>query len=214
MSIVAEIKCARCDRKYSGVRSRCPYCGARRIGRGKYSEDSDNSRGKMLISVIIMGLLVVTSAVLLFTTPIPDAEGLSPPSPSPTLNMPDESDNVSVPGSNPLTPPPSPPDEEIEEPTPPPVIEVQTVTITYNGRATTDFTEFVGQSVTLGVRVEPIGVQEEVQWLSSNRSVFEVVALNPEGTQARVTPIGVGTATLTASVGGVEAESIVRIRTR
>ena len=108
MSIVSEIKCARCDRKYSGVRSRCPYCGARRIGRGKYSEDSDNSKGKMLISVLVLGVCVIAAGFLLFTTPVDAGSDVKDtPNTSQTPVIPDESDNVSLENTN--TPPPSPP---------------------------------------------------------------------------------------------------------
>ena len=78
MSIIAEVKCARCDRKYSGVRSRCPYCGARRIGRGKYSEEADDSRGKMLIGILIMAVLVVAAGVLLYECVRRRAEDATP----------------------------------------------------------------------------------------------------------------------------------------
>ena len=211
MSIVSEIKCARCDRKYSGVRSRCPYCGARRIGRGKYSEESDNSKGKMLISVLIMGVLVVAAGVLLFTTPV-EAEGGGPPvivSPEPTSGP--EDDIESMEGTNRPSPTPTP-SPELETPTPTPAPEVRSVLITHNNRRMEDFTARVGEVVPLGVRVEPVGVEEEIIWLSSDRSVFEVVETNAEGSAVRVTGIGPGTATLTVSVGGVEATCIVRVR--
>jgi hypothetical protein len=63
----------------------------------------------------------------------------------------------------------------------------------------------------MGVRVEPIGIEEEIIWMSSDRSVFEVVPQNTEGTQARITMIGRGTADLIVSVGGVEAVCIIRV---
>ena len=213
MSIISEVKCARCDRKYSGVRSRCPYCGARRIGRGKYSEQADNSKGKMLIGILILSVLVIAVGVLLVTSPkpdIPDNPGVIATPPASPI-MPGEDDTVTVTGINPVspTPSPSPTPVEIQDTENP---KVKSVLITYNKKAKHDFTAKVGDKTVLGVKVEPLGIEEEIIWSSSNRKVFEVVVLNTEMTQATVTGIGKGTATLTVSVGGVEDECIVRIK--
>jgi len=220
MSIVSEIKCARCDRKYSGVRSRCPYCGARRIGRGKYTEDADNTKGKMLISVLIMGVLVVAAGVLLLTTPI-DADAAPPATvlggieeDPPSSGLPDiEGDITSEPGRN--LPTASIPDEAEENdeydddiPEDPPV---RSVGIFHNNNRMVDFTEPVHGELIFNVRVEPLGISEVPQWSSSNEAVFEVTPLNLEQTQARLVMRGTGTATLTVSVGGVEATCIVRV---
>ena len=221
MSIISEVKCARCDRKYSGVRSRCPYCGARRIGSGKYSEEGDNSKGKMIIGVLIMAVLVVAAGVLLFTTPQPEDEPGTPPTTiedEPTGTPGDET--ISVTGSGPSVEP-SPPEETSESPSEspsePPRLEVESVFITYAGLPLVDFSEPIGTPVPLRVRIEPPGAEYDgdIVWSSSNTSVFDVVKDNPEGTAATVTIIGSGSAraaTLTVSVAGVEAECIVRIR--
>ena len=215
MSIVTEIKCAKCDRKYSGVRSRCPFCGERLIGRGKRIGGAGGFGLKMMISVLVMCVLVIGAGVLLYTTPEPEA-------PAPDNSI-DDSRNVSRPnilddfgtdsleGTNPVTPPPDPEPAE-EEPEPEPVPVVRNLVITYNGKEKTDFTARITEKVDLKVIIVPEGVEESVEWTSSNESVFQVVALNTEGTAARVTGIGKGTATLTASAGEVKAETIVRVR--
>ena len=207
MSIVAETKCARCDRKYSGVRSRCPYCGARRIGRGKYSEDADNSKGKMLIGVLILAALVLATGFLIFTAPEDPNAGLGP-----SISDSDQDPNYVEEEPPDTSPPPTPELPTIVPEPPSPQPQVSFVTITYNGRKIEDFTEAVGKTVPLGARVEPVGIQEEIIWMSSDRSVFEVTTTNADGTAAKVTPISKGTAILTVSVGGVEAECIVRVR--
>ncbi|MCL2463294.1 MAG: hypothetical protein FWF44_11555 [Defluviitaleaceae bacterium] len=211
MSLINEIKCARCDRKYSGMRSRCPYCGARRIGRGKYSEDGDNSKGKMLISVLIMSALVVAAGTLLLTTPVEADTNPGGSIVNQLPDIPDDNDTNSM--ENPITPPPSPPIVTLT-PTPTPTLKVNSVTITFAGKKTEDFTEYVGKQVALGARVDPVGIEETIIWTSSDRGVFEVVATNTEGTAAMVTPIAKGTATLSVSVGDVEATCVVRIRTK
>ena len=217
MSIISEVKCARCDRQYSGLRSRCPYCGARRIGSGKYSEEGDNSRGKMIIGVLIMAVLVVAAGVLLFTTPKPiddpqPSKGISSPSPT----MPSESDNTGL--ENTSTPPPaSPSATPSPSPTPTPTPKIVSVDITYSGTVKTDFTGIVGEKVPLRVKIEPVGIEvtEPIIWESSNKEVFDVVAQDLEGKNAEVTIIGTSKdswATLTVYVGDKKAECIVRVK--
>ena len=218
MGIIGEVKCARCDRKYSGVRSRCPYCGARRIGRGKYTEDSDNSKGKMLIGILILAVLVVAAGVLLLTSdkPSPPDVGLNEGSHSPNVSMPDDLDTTKV-NSDDTVPPPSTAtsdgDDGDEPSASPETMEIVSLTITYSGRPipNNDFTAKIGEKVPLRARIEPVGIDEPVIWTSSNTGVFQVVADNVEGTSAMVTGIGVGTATLTISVGGKESTCIVRV---
>ena len=198
MSIINEIKCARCDRKYSGVRSRCPYCGARRIGRGKYSEDSDNAKGKMLISVLIMAVFTVAAGILLFTTPV-DADAQTPVD-DPGISSP-EDDIIQEPG---ILPEPSPEIEEPEpeEPVAPPVIE--SIIITYGGNRREDFAVKIGEMVPLRVKVEPPGIDFRAEWSSSDEEIFQVVAVDIRHEGAEVTGIGVGTAFLTVKVGDLE----------
>jgi len=211
MSIVSEIKCAKCDRKFSGVRSRCPFCGERLTGSGKKAGGADGFRIKMLISIAVMFVFVLAAGTLLFTTPIPEVE--SPPQANTPQSpyFPNDLGTSSLEGNHPETPPPEPAPTP-EEPSPEPTPVVLNLIITYNGRENRDFTANVSERVDLKVIVVPEGFEEEVIWVSSNESIFQVVATNTAGTAARVTGLGKGTATLTASVGGIEAECIVRIR--
>jgi DNA-directed RNA polymerase subunit RPC12/RpoP len=176
MAIVNEIKCARCDRKYSGVRSRCPYCGARRIGRGKYSEESDNAKGKMIISVLIMAVFAVAAGILLFSTPV-DAVPVIP-EPSPGFDDPDDG-IISLPGL--VEPTPSP------TPEPPQIIQPQITSMLVSmagsdrvlGGNDNNFTLARGE--TLGIRatirIEPVISDWDdltVEFVSSNEEVFNV----------------------------------------
>ena len=221
MSIISEVKCARCDRKYSGVRSRCPYCGARRIGSGKYSEDGDNSRGKMIIGVLILAVLVVAAGVLLFTHPRGDAAE-SPESEIEETENPldqlDEESNLSLTNTDtPVPPSPEPVETETETPSPSPKVESVVILFAKTPIPDNEFSTDVGDKTPLTVRIEPAGVEfdDKIIWESSDTSVFEVVTDNTDGTSAMVTSIGSGAAriaTLTVSVGDIKAECIVRIR--
>jgi len=163
----------------------------------------------MLIGILILSVLVVAAGILLFTTPAPDEQSDNPSISSPSPTIPDD-ETISVTGSNPLKPDPVETPEIDESPEPPPPT-VRSVTITYGGRENTDFTAKVAEEVALRVRIEPVGIEEEIIWTTSDRAVFDVVP-SIEGTAATVTGIGKGTATLTVTVGGVEAECIVRIK--
>jgi uncharacterized protein YjdB len=111
------------------------------------------------------------------------------------------------------TSPPEQKDPEEPDDSPAPVLsEVISVDTTYSNRTKTDFTASIGERVPLRARIEPVGIELDVEWISSDTSVFQVVKTNPEGTAATVTGIGVGNATLTVRVGDKEAECIVRVR--
>ena len=216
MSVVSEIKCGKCDRMYSGLRSKSPYCGTRRISRGKYSEDRDNSSGKILIAVLIMSVFVVATGVLLFTTEVPEP-------PPPVLEDveeedPDESEldgYVSLPAAEPVIPEPEEDEEEQEEPEIP--LEARTISVRYGnnplilGSEGREFSFNVGDSLTLTVRIEPLGVEDEIIWESSNDGIFSVTPNNPEKTEAIVRAIGRGTARMSVSVGDLTETVIVRV---
>ncbi len=81
MGIVSEGKCHRCDRRYSGFRSRCPYCGARRSKRGKRASDSGNSKAKLIIGVLLLIVLIV-AVIILISQSGGDDGAVTNPSPS------------------------------------------------------------------------------------------------------------------------------------
>ena len=205
MAIANEIKCARCDRKYSGVRSRCPYCGARRIGRGKYTEDSDNAKGKMLIGVLILAVFAVGAIVLLLSTPNQD-DGNQP---EPEIVDPTPPDNY-------IPPEPPPPPVITAEPTIAP-LEVTSIIITYGGNPIrdNDFTESVGKSIELGIRVEPPAIDATVEWEGvtiGDKSWDEVFEFTHVVGGVRITGLERGDARILARAGEKETSVIVRIR--
>ena len=214
MAIVNEIKCARCDRKYSGVRSRCPYCGARRIGRGKYSEDSDNAKGKMMISVLIMAVFVVAAGILLFTTP--NGAEAQDPGDDISLSSSPEDDVDQLLG---VHPDPSP--EPSPTPSPEPIITtplIELIEILYSGSRLRDdeFTMHVGDApIPLNIRIDPpVPIDGlRIEWTSEDPEVFDVVVSpGSGGTGAYVHAIGVGTRDLTVTIDDVSATVKVRVR--
>ena len=225
MSIISEVKCARCDRNYSGVRSRCPYCGARRIGSGKFSGEGDNTKGKMIIGVLIMAVLVVAAGVLLFTVQPKEDEKEQGQviSSHESTKGPSELDNTPVSGTGPSYEPSDGPNADVSDsPLPSQSVKIKSIEITYQNVVKTDFTGYITEEVPLKVRIEPPGAEfsEEIVWTSSNTGVFDVVPTSTDKTTAKVIIIGaaktsggdlLNSATLTVSIGEYKAECTVRV---
>jgi len=209
MAIINEIKCARCDRKYSGVRSRCPYCGGRRNEHGKYTEGSDRDKIKMLVSIMIIAVFTIGAGFLFFTA---DASPGSPgPSSPPEIGSPEE-DVVSQPGHN-QQPTETPDDTETPEPppTPPPVVTSATIRYGTSPR-NEEFTVKVGETVEINVIWRPEGVTDPViRWTSSDEEKFQVVPTQLDQMKVNVTGIGVGTGTLTVYVDDIEQSCTVHV---
>ena len=67
MAFVSDVKCGKCDRRYSGLRGRCPYCGARRGKAGKHSSQGGNTTGKLIVGLILILLLIAAVVFLILT---------------------------------------------------------------------------------------------------------------------------------------------------
>ena len=75
MGVFSDVKCGRCDRRYSGLRARCPYCGARRGKRGKHARDTDNSTGRLVIGLILVIVLIVAVIAVVATSATKPSSG-------------------------------------------------------------------------------------------------------------------------------------------
>jgi len=109
-----------------------------------------------------------------------------------------------------LPDPPSPPEVIVVTPMPPNP-GLPSVAIVYMGRQMSDFTVYVGEELPLGVVISPSVSGYDIEWHSSDQSIFGVVLTNTTGSEAMVTAISRGTATLTVTVGGFQAECTVRV---
>ena len=100
MSVIPKITCRRCGREYSGLRSRCPYCGtgrsksAERIPLRTSSENAGtpaaehaavNTKWQMLFGGIL--LLAVVAAVIVLITVSLNASQNTPSAAEPTPAM-------------------------------------------------------------------------------------------------------------------------------
>ena len=187
MSVIPKITCRRCGREYSGLRSRCPYCGtgrsksAERIPLRTSSENAGtpaaehaavNTKWQMLFGGILL-LAVVAAVIVLITV---------------SLNASQNTPSVAEP-----------------TPTPTPTPSVTSITITFLGSKRTEFAAKVGDEVPLSTTIYPAGGNQTVTWSSKDESIATV------SDKGVVTGVGKGTTTITAECGGVKADCTVYI---
>ena len=200
MSVIPKITCRRCGREYSGLRSRCPYCGtgrsksAERIPLRTSSENAGtpaaehaavNTKCQMLFGGILL-LAVVAAVIVLITV---------------SLNASQNTPSVAEP-TPPATVSSAAP---VATPTPTPTPSVTSITITFLGSKRTEFAAKVGDEVPLSTTIYPAGGNQTVTWSSKDESIATV------SDKGVVTGVGKGTTTITAECGGVKADCTVYI---
>ncbi|MGE4483633.1 MAG: Ig domain-containing protein [Oscillospiraceae bacterium] len=213
MGIISEVKCSRCDRRFSGLRGRCPYCGARRGKNGKRVADGDNSMWKLIVGVLILLVLIAAVIVLIMST-LKDKDVVTSTTTTDTQTITStgdlegegvnsvEGDTTTNTGT--VTGTETDTDTSTQTNT---AVSVEKVTITYGGSETVDFTiKTTDPPLTLKCVTVPADAEEPVIWESSDENVFVVLQTG------KVTAIGKGDATLTVTCGDATAECIVRVK--
>jgi len=213
MALIADVKCGRCDKNYSALRTRCPYCGARRGSAGKHAGDRDNLKGKVIVGTVFLVIILAAVAVLLVSS---IKDGANQPEPiDPTPNVVGEDDVHSV--ENPeYTPPPV-----IETPPPAtPVPTLESVRLIFGGGEVArdpdsgnyDFSIKVGETLTFKVKLNPEGIEGvKPVWSSADTTIFDVVP-DVDGLSAKVTGFKVANSKLTITIDGIEITAIVRVK--
>ncbi len=211
MGIVGEVKCGRCDRKYSALRGRCPYCGARKNHGGKRSAYAGNDKWQLIAGIIILIAIIVTVVVLIATSlKNKGKDGNTDGTPDPTPPIPAGEDIDSVDGT-PASPDPT--DTGTDDPVPPtdsgaevttpttPVVTVQSIELNRE-----DFTlSRIGEQWQMKATITPADTGLEVVWTSNDENVCII------SSTGLVTAINKGYTTIVATVGDKTAECIVRV---
>ncbi len=220
MGLIPQTKCSRCDRKYSGLRSRCPYCGARRRKKGKRVSDTDNSTWKLIIGVLLLVVLIAAVVVLLVTSLSDSDNSVDDNTPPENNGVIDSNEGVTqLPGIDPdqsgddtNNPDGTIDDNNTPDPVQEPEVTINSVSLyTQYGNSASDISISVGvtEPISYVTSPEDVDLQElgiTPQWSSSDESVFVVLQ------DGSVTGVGVGDATLTLTLGDVTAECIIRVR--
>lgn len=202
MALFKEVKCGRCDRRYSALRSKCPHCGARKNRDGKDASAGKGSAVQVATYAIVL-LAVIAAVIVLVCTSLKDKEPEQTGKPSPTPGDPSGGISTIV-GTDPtpeLTPEPTP--EITPEPTPISTPEPVVNSITLSRE---DFTlSKIGETYTITATISPAGSPAEIIWISEDPKVASV---DENGT---VTAVDRGTTIVSAMAGGVISECIVRV---
>ena len=201
MALFKEVKCGRCDRRYSALRSKCPHCGARKNRDGKDASAGKGSAAQVAGYAVVL-LAVIAAVIVLVCTSLKDKEPEQPGKPSPS---PSDPGGVStVVGTDPTperTPEPTP--EVTPEPTPTPTPEPVVNSITLSRE---DFTlSKIGETYTITATISPAGSDAALIWISEDPGVATV---DENGT---VTAVDRGRTIVSAMAGGVISECIVRV---
>ena len=210
MSVIPRVTCRRCGREYSGIRSRCPYCGTRRVkstdrvpmgtasetpGTPASERAAVNTKWQMLFGLILLAAVVI--AVIVLVTVSISSSKKPADNQTAAITPPLQSSVVSEPPV--ATPSPTP------TPTPSPTPQVSSITITFLGSPRTEFAAKVGDSVPLKATVYPVDSEAEVTWSSEDESIVKV----DQG--GNVTAVGKGNTKIVVACGGVTAECKVYI---
>jgi len=205
MSLIPDITCHNCNRKYPIIKSACPHCGARRkqsSPRAVPEADSvirdsaaarkvaENINWQMLIGGILLVCIMIAVISIVSVNVSKQVEETT------------AHEIAAAEAAAAATAVPTPTAEPTPSPTPPPV--VTSLMITYSGVEMVDFTEGVGTEVQLVASTYPLNVEVDVQWTSSDESVATV------SDDGLVTITGPGSCTIEAVAGGIRKTCIAR----
>ena len=224
MGLFSDVKCGRCDRRYSGLKARCPYCGARRGKRGKHAKDYDNSKGRIIIGLILMIVLIV-AVIIVISTSMPaaqsDVDEAGENQDQTDQNTVGDSDGVvNIPGIGAVddtgaeetegdgtTEGDTDPEDAVgtdgDEAGVGTAVNELYITNQWSEDPQTDFTANVGDVIQFGYVSEPEFEDPEVLWETSDDNVFVVLQTG------EFTAIGAGSATLSLTVNGKTIELFV-----
>lgn len=207
MALISDVKCSKCERRYSGLRSRCPYCGYRRTKAGKYAASQSNSKGKLVLGLLL--ILVVFVAVVVLVVTGDGAGNQAANDAAKAKTNPADEDVTGVSGSskkdNQAANSSQPANTQETEEGQVTSNKIQEVLIKWGNTVEYDFTIPVGTSLLLNCEVKPEVDNPTVEWVSDNEDVFTVTE------NGEITAVGKGTANLTCTVDGTSATCIVRV---
>lgn len=205
MALIPPNICRRCHHEYSGLKSRCPYCGTRKTsastrtarptasaqqGTGARARANANAKWQMIFGGVLIIAIVI--AVIALTAV--------------SLNNREEKQAAVSPSADPIETP-----EIIETPTPTTVPPTQTpnvssITITFLGSETSEFAMSPGDQIQLKANPYPLDVNAVVEWKSTNEGILTV------DETGLVTGVSSGWADVTATCGAVTATCKVWVR--
>ena len=199
MALFKDVKCGRCDKHYSSIHSKCPYCGAKKNRDGK-TVKINNTGWQVIVGLVVL-ILIIVAVVVLLAMSLKDRE----PEPGGATAKPavsaSPSNGVSTVTANPSASPAAP--THTPQPTPEPTPEPVVNSIVLNRE---DFTlSNPGDTFQMVATISPAQVQVDIIWISEDP---DVATIDENGL---VTAVNHGTTKVSATAGGVTKECIVRV---
>ena len=222
MGLIQQTKCVRCDRTYSSLRRKCPYCGTRKNRGGKRGAGTGNNRWQLIAGIVILLAIIITVVVLIVTslknnkeqdTAVKDpktaqtaGEGVTSVTGTPAqtgqTTTPDGTSQTGQAGTTTVSPDPGTQTGTQTQTTTPPAPTVNSITLNRS-----DFTlNKTGDQWQMKATISPDDPNVTVTWKSNDESVCLISATG------LVTAVGRGNTTIVATAGGKSAECIVRVK--
>lgn len=204
MAIIPKVKCSNCDRSFSGLQSKCPYCGTRRAKGGKFSmPESGDPKWRLVVGLLLL-VAVICTVIALVNINTGDKIANDPTasaSASPSASGADSSPSAS-PSAASVLPSPSPSPSET-------LVNIESITIEwqfYNGN--NEMTIDSGYEIQLEAVVYPASanVGSAIKWTSDNPGVCSV------SSGGLLKGVGSGSATITATYNNVVGSLLVRVK--
>lgn len=203
MGFIPTITCRRCHRKYSGIRSRCPHCGTKkmsasgRVPASAASTDPDtyagaradeNAKWQLIFGGILLGAVILAVIVLILTS----IGGKQKPEPTPSPTM------TPIATVKPtMTPTPTVP------------VEITSLEILVDKYPSTGWTGKVGESHDHKVEYFPADAEVDVEWSVSDEKVIKI---SGEGKEVKVTCVAPGSAEITAKIGDKQEKMTIIVK--
>lgn len=201
MALFQQVKCGRCDRNYSSIHSKCPYCGARKNRDGKTASGGDNTKWQVIVGLVVL-ILIIVAVVVLLAMSLKDRDPEPSPGQIPATASAKPSSGVTTVTASPSAAPTAPP---TETPTPTPIATPEPV-VNSIVLSREDFTlPRVGDTYKIIATISPAGSDAEIIWISEDPNVATVAE---DGT---VTAVDYGNTIVSATAGGITKECIVRV---
>ena len=212
MGLIPKVKCSRCDKSYSGLKNKCPYCGASRGRSGKRVADTGDNAARFMIKMLLLLALVVTVISMLvidFDSEPVSGTTLGTPPPVTNQGEGDEGGEMGEDGTIISSPVPT----ATPEPTPP-AVEATSLGIRWQfwAEGVRDMTIPVGTIIELWAQVFPTDATSEPIWSTSASTVANFRVLPEDTRRIELEARSAGEATISVTVDGQESEIIVRVR--
>ncbi len=198
MALFQDVKCGRCDKHYSSIHSKCPYCGAKKNRDGKTASGANNTRWQVIVGLVVL-ILIILAVVVLLAMSLKDRNPEPGHTSKPAVSA-SPSNGVSTVTANPsASPAPTHTPKPTPEPTPEPVVN----SIVLNRE---DFTlSNPGDTFQMVATISPAQSTAKIIWISEDTDVATV------DENGLVTAVNHGSTKVSATAGGVTKECIVRV---